>query len=539
MKLKLITVVLALAATPALAAMGTTEIPTFAGQAAAKAAANSNVPQSPEAWLARMTDFSHNLSAFKDPKVFVPWTNAVTEPGFYVAMMNGMMDPGGWLNMMNSAAHPDAVRNLVQFADPNIYLKWAAATGDPNFYTAVLTQLSDPGKLMRWGMLPLDPKLWNTLLSTLNPNTYIRWGMAGLDPRAWNLAGTMANPALYTGMMGAVVNPNSYGQGNSNWLTWAPQPSVQGAGSFAMWDPVAMLGNLSGFVPGINLSALPTLPNIGIPTITLPTFPAAAPTFNPATVYAPTAAPTPAAKAAVAAPVAVATPPAAVEAAKPVEVAKPAVVAKPVVEAAKLVEVVKPAEPTKAVAAAPAPEVKAAPVAKPVEVAKPAEPTKAVVAAPKVEVKAAPAPTPVVVAAPVAAPAATPVPESNKVILAGDALFMSGKSGIKNLSKDGKTRLDEIVAKIKAMGEIEQIKVVGHADPTGNAKSNQVLSEARAKSVRSYLVAKGVKPGVIITSGMGDTQPVTQCDKTLASADLKVCHAPNRRVEIEIIGKAK
>ncbi|MDP2431876.1 MAG: OmpA family protein [Pseudomonadota bacterium] len=514
MKLKIITVVLALAATPALAAMGTTEIPTFAGQAAAKEAAKSDMPQTPEAWLARMTDFSRNLSAFKDPKVFVPWTNAVTEPGFYVAMMNGMMDPGGWLNMMNSAAHPDAVRNLVQFADPNIYLKWAAATGDPNFYTAVLTQLSDPGKLMRWAMLPVDSKLWNTLLSTLNPNTYIRWGMAGLDPRAWNLAGTMANPALYTGMMGAVVNPNSYGQGNSNWLTWAPQPSVQGAGSFAMWDPVAMLSNLSGFVPGINLAALPTLPNIGIPTITLPTFPVAAPTFNPASVYAPVATPAPTAKAAADVPVAVAAP-AAVEAEKPAELAKPVAVAKPVVEA-----------------------VTPATVAKAVEAAKPVEPTQAV-AAFKTEVKVAVAPSPVVVAAPVAPAVATPASESNKVILAGDALFMSGKSGIKNLSRDGKIRLDEIVTKITAMGEIEQIKVIGHADPTGNAKSNQVLSEARAKSVRSYLVAKGVKPGVIITSGMGDTQPVTQCDKTLASADLKVCHAPNRRVEIEIIGKAK
>ena len=311
MKLKLISVALALTATPALAAMGTTEIPTFAGQAAAREAAKTATPKTPEEWLARMTDFSRNLSAFKDPKMFVPWTNAVTEPGFYVAMMNGMMDPGGWLNMMNTAAHPDAVRNLVQFADPNVYLKWAAATGDPNFYTALLTQLTDPGKLMRWAMLPVDSKLWNTMLSTLNPNTYIRWGMAGLDPRAWNLAGTMANPALYTGMLGALVNPYGYGQGTSNWLTWAPQPSVQGAGSFAMWDPVAMLGNLSGFIPGINLSALPTLPNVGLPTLSLPTFPVAPPAFNSAPLFAPPAAAKPAE-------------PAAAKAAEPAAASKPA-----------------------------------------------------------------------------------------------------------------------------------------------------------------------------------------------------------------------
>ena len=512
MKLKLITVVLALAATPAFAAMGTTDIPTFAGQAAAQAAAKSGTPQTPEEWLARMTDFSRNMSAFKDPKVFVPWTNAVTEPAFYIAMMNGMMDPGGWLNMMNSAAHPDAVRNVVQFGDPNIYLKWAAATGDPNFYIALLTQLSDPGKAMRWAMLPVDAKLWNTLLSTLNPNTYIRWGMAGLDPRAWNLAGTMANPALYTGMMGAVVNPNSYGQGTSNWLTWAPQPSVQGAGSFAMWDPVAMLGNLSGFIPGINLSALPTLPNVGLPTISLPTFPVAAPPFNPASAYMPAAAPAPAAKPAVAAP-----------AAAPAPTAKP--------EAAK--------EAARVAVAAPAAVV----VAKPAVAAPAAVPAAKAAAAPKAEVKVAAAPAPVAVAAAVASPAAaaatTPAAESSKVVLAGDALFVSGKSGIKDLSKDGKVRLDEVIAKIKAMGSVEQIKVIGHADPTGNAKTNRSLSEARAKSVKSYLVAKGVKPALIITSGMGDTQPVTQCDKTLAKEVLKECHAPNRRVELEIIGKGK
>ncbi len=467
MKLKIVTLALAFAAAPAFAAMGTTEIPTFAGQAAAKEAAKTGTPKTPEEWLARMTDFSRNLSAFKDPRVFVPWTNAVTEPGFYIAMMNGMMDPGGWLNMMNSAAHPDAVRNLVQFADPNILMKWTAAGADPAFYTAVLTQLSDPGKMMRWAMVPADPKLWNMMLNTLNPNTYIRWGMAGMDPRAWNLAGTMANPALYTGMAGAIVNPNSYGQGTNSWLTWAPAAPVQGAGSFAMWDPVAMLGNLSGFIPGLNLSALPTLPNIGLPTF-----------------------PTPAAPASVAAPVA-----------KPAEAA-----------------------PAPAVAA-PKPEVKPAAVA----------PTPVPVAAAPVKTAEAPK----VVAQPVPAATPTPAPAANKVILAGDALFQSGKSGIKDLSKEGKAKLDEVVAKLKGMGEIEQIKVVGHADPTGKSADNQKLSEARAKSIKSYLVAKGVKPNVVMSNGMGDTQPVVQCDKTLAKDKLKECHAPNRRVEIEIVAKNK
>ena len=64
--------------------------------------------------------------------------------------------------------------------------------------------------------------------------------------------------------------------------------------------------------------------------------------------------------------------------------------------------------------------------------------------------------------------------------------------------------------------------------------------EAASRSRRLHrLVAKGVKPSVIITSGMGDTQPVVQCDMQQPRDKLTECLAPNRRVEIEVIGKAK
>lgn len=524
MKLKLITVALAFASVPAFAAMGTTEIPTFAGQAAAAEAAKTAVPTTPEGWVERMTDFTRNLSAFKDPQTFLPWLHNVTEPGFYIAAMNGMMDPGGWLNMMNSMAHPDAVRNYLQFADPAIHVKWTLASLDPNFYIALLTQMTDPGKLLRWAVLPVDPRLWNVFLNTLNPNTYIRWGMSPLDPRAWNLAGTLANPALYTGMLGAVVNPFGYGEGTTSWLTWKPAPAVQGAGSFSMWDPVAMLGNLSGFLPGLQGFSLPQLPQIGLPSLPVPDIPLLFST-PPAPTYKIQSQATPA----------VASQDAEVEPepeAEPEPVATLASEPETPVTPAPAVA----AEPTPVVVPAPAPEVKPATAA--------TEPAAAVVAPAPVAVPAPEAvPAPVVVAAPVVAPApvvvSVPEPAVNKVVLAGDALFKSGKFGIKDLSREGKAKLDEVVAKLKGVGEIDQIKVVGHADPTGKTKANQTLSEARAKSVKSYLIAKGVKPNVIITSGVGDTQPVVQCDAKLPSAQLKECHAPNRRVEIEIQAKGK
>jgi outer membrane protein OmpA-like peptidoglycan-associated protein len=197
--------------------------------------------------------------------------------------------------------------------------------------------------------------------------------------------------------------------------------------------------------------------------------------------------------------------------ASPAGQAKAAEAPKPV-QPAKVAEVPKPAQPTKVA-----------------EVPKPAQPAKAV-EAPRPVQMAKLAETP---------PAAEPFTRGTKVVLAGDTLFKLGKSGIRDLSREGKQRLDEVAAKIKALGEVELIKIVGHADATGKAEANRKLSEARAKSVKSYLVAKGVKPGVIITSGMGDSHPVVQCDMSLPSQELAECLAPNRRVEIEVVAKVQ
>jgi hypothetical protein len=174
------------------------------------------VPQTSQQWLERMTDFTRNMSAYRDPKVFVPWANAVTEPGFYSTMGINMMDPGNWYRMTGSMMDPRSLANYMQFAEPDMYMKWMAASLDPNFYTALMTQLLDPGKMMRWMMMPMDPQMWNMMMQTLNPNMYLKWMMSPLDPRAMQLAVAPLNPALYTGWLGASMNPATYG----SWGTW-------------------------------------------------------------------------------------------------------------------------------------------------------------------------------------------------------------------------------------------------------------------------------------------------------------------------------
>jgi len=140
-----------------------------------------------------------------------------------------------------------------------------------------------------------------------------------------------------------------------------------------------------------------------------------------------------------------------------------------------------------------------------------------------------------------AAPAAFAVKAgaASTLSLGGDALFRTGKSSIKDLTPEGRAKLDDLVAKIKAFGAIDSIKVTGHADKMGKASANQKLSVARAKSVSAYLKSKGVKAKTFTSSGMGDTKPVVDCDMNLAKEALKTCLAPNRRVEIEVTGAKK
>ncbi len=69
------------------------------------------------------------------------------------------------------------------------------------------------------------------------------------------------------------------------------------------------------------------------------------------------------------------------------------------------------------------------------------------------------------------------------------------------------------------------VSIVGHTDSTGSAAINNPLSVDRAQSVRDYLVARGISPTLIETSGRGDREP-------LADNATESGRARNRRVEI-------
>ncbi|MFA5041599.1 MAG: OmpA family protein [Bdellovibrionales bacterium] len=111
----------------------------------------------------------------------------------------------------------------------------------------------------------------------------------------------------------------------------------------------------------------------------------------------------------------------------------------------------------------------------------------------------------------------------------GVVYFDFNKSG---LTKKYKSELSELATKIRKSGD--KVSVVGFSDRMGNVAYNEKLALNRAKSVRDYLVAKGVKSNMIEVRSLGDSLSTTDCSADMTRAEKISCLSADRRVEIEI-----
>lgn len=84
-------------------------------------------------------------------------------------------------------------------------------------------------------------------------------------------------------------------------------------------------------------------------------------------------------------------------------------------------------------------------------------------------------------------------------------------------------RVAEIILKNKQM----EIALNGYTDSYGSPSYNQMVSQSRANTVKTYLIGKGVDPSKMTTVGYG-------AQKFLASNKTKEGRQFNRRVEIEL-----
>lgn len=118
----------------------------------------------------------------------------------------------------------------------------------------------------------------------------------------------------------------------------------------------------------------------------------------------------------------------------------------------------------------------------------------------------------------------------NKFELSSDFLFDFGKS---NLKPNGKKEISNILSKLEK-AKIENIEIIGYTDPIGSEKSNLILSEKRANSVKNEFVYSGIPAFKISVIGMGEKEQIKICDQKMSRSELIECLSPNRRVVINI-----
>jgi outer membrane protein OmpA-like peptidoglycan-associated protein len=100
------------------------------------------------------------------------------------------------------------------------------------------------------------------------------------------------------------------------------------------------------------------------------------------------------------------------------------------------------------------------------------------------------------------------------------------ETGSAKISPSSFATLDDIYTNAVS-AEGLKVGVYGYTDNVGSPDKNQTLSEARAESVKQYLLSKGLSANRIESKGYGQQQPVA--DNSTADG-----RAKNRRVEIAL-----
>lgn len=100
-------------------------------------------------------------------------------------------------------------------------------------------------------------------------------------------------------------------------------------------------------------------------------------------------------------------------------------------------------------------------------------------------------------------------------------LFETGKT---TLSDEASGILDDIAKMMIEYGN-DKFQIEGHTDSVGRKATNQKLSEARAASIKDYLLSHGVNTNNLTSKGYGEEKPI-------ASNKSRAGRAKNRRVEI-------
>lgn len=104
------------------------------------------------------------------------------------------------------------------------------------------------------------------------------------------------------------------------------------------------------------------------------------------------------------------------------------------------------------------------------------------------------------------------------------------------LTARAEQRLDNVVNALQAAGQV-QVQIAGHTDRIASDSYNLALSQRRAQSVKTYLASHGIDASRLSTVGYGESRPKVACVDVHPRQALIDCLAPNRRVELHVVGQ--
>jgi outer membrane protein OmpA-like peptidoglycan-associated protein/Tfp pilus assembly protein PilF len=119
---------------------------------------------------------------------------------------------------------------------------------------------------------------------------------------------------------------------------------------------------------------------------------------------------------------------------------------------------------------------------------------------------------------------ATAAYDKNKAIALRNVFFETASSALRDNSKVELLRLVKLLQENPSL----RIQINGHTDNVGADAENMTLSEARARSVRDFLVTNGIATSRLLARGFGESQPIDTNDTPQGKAN-------NRRTDFMIV----
>lgn len=124
-------------------------------------------------------------------------------------------------------------------------------------------------------------------------------------------------------------------------------------------------------------------------------------------------------------------------------------------------------------------------------------------------------------------------PEEQKVRLDGERIKLTEKVAFQPdkaiIEKESYELLQQVGLLIRTNPDIKKVEIGVHTDQEMSVEENQVLSEARAEAIQTFLVeGANVAADRLVVKGYGDTEPII-------ASELPQARAQNRRVEFKVL----